>query len=235
MRRIRYFFAASIAALALSLTAPASAAKIDLIENGTDNRFRYSVIHTAGGNGGMSGSVLHQLTIDPGETSSFIGTDFDLYALLDGGSGGTMHLFGTLDFSTTGNIVGTLSAVFGGGAAFADTVFTFANYDYGIGGVTVPSPNSEDGTRLSLWGANGTLGVDPQTNLTDGRFQSGTATLGLDLVVHWQPVPEPGSMGTLAVALVSLFGFSVLRSRRRAIAARVSNQSCRFPSDKLSS
>lgn len=110
----------------------------------------------------------------------------------------------------------SISAVFGGGAALTDTVFTFFKYDYGIGGGAVQSPSSEDGSKLALWGANGTLDLDPQTGLTNGRFQSGTATLGMNLVVRWQPIQEPGSMGVPAVGLLSLFGFSVLRNRRQS-------------------
>jgi hypothetical protein len=220
--------AGGVAAVALGASvASAGITTIDMtIQTDTFDNFRYSVLHTAESNNGMSGSIIAEFTgtmriehDDNGTAST--GDDTVTVTRFDGNIAGTgrstdMRLDAsrgasvfTLDAGTTVDgghrMSGDLNLqIFDGGTwksvpySFSSSVFNSLANQFFIGG-DPQDPSAE--YTLGLWG----LSDNPDNLMGE------TSDLGIDLVARGQAIPMPTP---LAMAGLSLAGIAGARRRR---------------------
>lgn len=87
---------------------------------------------------------------------------------------------------------------------------------------SVAMPSGE--TAPQLLGSSGLITIDPNLHLTSLDFMDWPETIGIDnLVITFRQVPEPASMGLVALAFGSLF-LVMRRNRRRTAVAGSGNK-----------
>ncbi len=228
----------AMALLCLCVTSQAYAAPLEITETpqSTSGPFRHNVFHTAGSNGGASGSIIVWFDLDTSQTSTFDPDTGDLdlhvnlynnssFTTLVGTAVGTSSDFFDVNVFTgtnTNNLVGTIDWDFtlnGSATTFmtnnlVDSTLKFLDHDYvtSSSGDTANSfvPGITQDT-MTLWGADGT------PDSSNGKFTG--SSLGMDLVFKaednleptGEPIPTPAAAG-LGLSLLGLLG--ITRPRR---------------------
>lgn len=198
-------------------TASATTYNINAVLDGVDNGFGYSGFHFAGDDGiaakdsdgnAMTGTELASFTglVSTGSFDDVTGS-FNLVLNLTGG--------GTVTLSNPGTGQGVFASdPFVLNVDFSapttdlyNTTIVFDNTYVCCGTVPGFSPNSFDGTTMSLWGADYALGFGAAETLANAGPR-----LGLDLRLELTAVPVPAAVWLFGSGLLGLVGIARRKS-----------------------